>query len=260
MVQNSQNKVKEKLTRTQKRIIKLSILFIVIYVMFGIDKIPSASMSNTLLINEIIFIKYYSYGITNPTFPFSDLKILPFLKAKLTKDKRPKRGDVLIIRRGQNRYIRRCIAIEGDFIMQKDKHIYLRPIDGDTYIFENFHRNKLIEIGGAIWVKDPFENTYTGIWHDNEVINDGSVDKALFDITPRQIEGNEYFVLSDNRDHFSDSRFWGNVKYNEIEGSISRIIFSIDDNYSIRWNRMFKTLSEIDELVLQEHNNSNKIK
>ncbi len=249
---SNKNEKRQPLSRYQKRWIKLGVLAFIIYVMFGIYIIPTNSMSNTLLKNDIVLIKYYSYGITNPTFPFSDLKILPFLKNKLTKSNKPKRGDVIVIRRDEERYIRRCIAVEGDFIMQKDKNIYLRPIDGDTYIFENFPRDKLIEIGGALWIKNPFENSSGGIWHDPEIANDCNSEQELFIMKPKEIEGDEYFVLSDNRDYYKDSRFWGNIKYYEIEGSISQVLFSIDDNFSPRWDRMFKTLPEIDNLLLNK--------
>jgi len=53
--------------------------------------------------------------------------------------------------------------------------------------------------------------------------------------------------MGDNRDHSNDSRFWGSVPYENIEGTPWFIYFSIDDNWEIRWDRMFKTPADLEQ-------------
>jgi len=60
--------------------------------------------------------------------------------------------------------------------------------------------------------------------------------------------------MGDNRDHSNDSRYWGSVDYRYIVGTPWFIYISIDDDYSIRWNRMFRTVESIeaDEIKAME--------
>ena len=64
---------------------------------------------------------------------------------------------------------------------------------------------------------------------------------------PLEIPKDEYFMMGDNRDHSNDSRFWGTVKYKYIIGKPWFIYFSWDKNYKIRWDRMFRSPSNIEK-------------
>ncbi len=51
-----------------------------------------------------------------------------------------------------------------------------------------------------------------------------------------------YFMMGDNRDNSADSRFWGFVPEDHIEGRAAYIAFSSGEEDGIRWDRVFKAI------------------
>ena len=101
---------------------------------------------------------------------------------------RPKRGDIIVFKPNGNEnarsYIKRIIGLPGETVQIKDGEIY---IDGEK--LEEKYETTAIEDAGT----------------------------ASEEIT---LDGDEYFVLGDNRRNSEDSRMAdiGNVKRSEIEG------------------------------------------
>ena len=101
-------------------------------------------------------------------------------------------------------YIKRCVAIEGQKIEIIDKVLY---VDGS--LFPNSPYVKFIDSLRIQARPDPSDNTRDN-WGPY--------------IIPRDC----YFMMGDNRDNSSDSRFWGPVHKDLIVGKPKRIYWSRD--------------------------------
>src|ERR1041385_2790534 len=78
-------------------------------------RIPSASMEDTLLIGDFLFVNKFEYG---PKIPFTHIR-LPGLRG-------PRRGDVIVFQFPQDPskdFIKRCIATGGETIEVRNKQV-----------------------------------------------------------------------------------------------------------------------------------------
>ncbi len=229
-------------------------VIIVLFVIFFIAqafRIPSGSMKDSLLIGDHLFAKKFAYGIPMPHLPFLEVSIMPWSDSlRLLDGDTPQRGDIVIFRYPHNtkqHFVKRCVAIEGDELFLRNKDLFIHHAKGDAWIKENFKEYETILFSGKIWVKNPYMKKHPGIHHDDKIINRGDPGMMpLFNFSPIKIAKNTYFMMGDNRDHSSDSRFWGAVPYENIEGTPWFVYFSVDENWEIRWDRMGKTPNDLE--------------
>lgn len=145
-------------------------------------KIPSSSMEETLLVGDFLLANKFIYGMRLP-IPFVDIK-LPALA-----DPRP--GEIVIFKFPQDpsqNYIKRCIAVEGQRVKIVDKQVF---VDGKPVPMPpkgQFLDNHII----------PYVESRSR-WGLN--IRDNMPETP---VPPGML-----FMMGDNRDNSSDSRFWG---------------------------------------------------
>ena len=188
--------------------------------------IPSSSMKSGLLIGDYIFVSKYSYGYSRYSFPYG----LPLFHGRIFKTL-PKRGDVVVFRPpgmpGVD-YIKRVIGLPGDRIQMKDDVLYING--------ENIPRKRVDD-----YVETDAESRYKGkIPQYVETLPEGKKVTVL-DITPTGpvdttqeyvVPPGHYFMMGDNRDDSTDSRYLndvvGYVPLENIVGRAEIIVFSMD--------------------------------
>ncbi len=211
--------------------------------------IPSGSMIPTLLVGDYLFVSKFSYGYSNYSFPWS-----PDLFDGRVIASKPERGDVAVFklpRDNQTDYIKRVIGLPGDQIqmIRGVLHINGNPVEREQV-------DDFVGPGAAcssyrdeIKVPRYLETLPNGVKYptlDCARGTDGD-DTAAF-IVP----SGHYFMMGDNRDNSTDSRFGvlggvGFVPYDNFVGRADIIFFSIDDDasffapwrwpFEIRWSR-----------------------
>jgi signal peptidase I len=231
----------------------VSIVLFIIFFIAQAFRIPSGSMKDTLLIGDHLFGKKFAYGIPMPHIPFIEVSIMPWSDSlKLIDGDKPKRGDIVIFRYPHNtktHFVKRCVALPDDELFVNEKDLYLHHREGDEWIKEHFKGYDIVPFAGKLWVKNPYMKEHKGIHHDDKIVDNGRYPIPIFNFAPIKVEKNNYFMMGDNRDHSNDSRFWGSVPYENLEGTPWFIYFSIDDNWEIRWDRIGKTPTDLEQPI-----------
>ncbi|MBL1280058.1 MAG: signal peptidase I [Fluviicola sp.] len=228
-------------------------IIIVLFVIFFVAqafRIPSGSMKDSLLVGDHLFAKKFAYGIPMPHIPFLEMSIMPWSdRLRLMDGDTPSRGDIVIFRYPGNvkqHFVKRCVALPGDELFLFNKDLFIHHREGDDWIKDNFSTYEIINFAKKLWVKNPYKKEHPGVHNDDKIINDGRYPLQLFNFSPIKISKDNYFMMGDNRDHSNDSRFWGAVPYENIEGTPWFIYFSIDENWEIRWDRLGKTPTDLE--------------
>ena len=171
-------------------------------------RIPSGSMIPTLEIGDFILVKKYAYGIR-----------LPIIHNKIIDIASPTRGDVVVFRYPPNpkiNYIKRLIGLPGDIIQwTSDKNL---TINGKPVTLKAIGSYQIKDNSGQQLKVNKFRET---------LINGVSHDLLHFPYSSRagewKVPEGHYFMMGDNRDNSSDSRFWGFVPEANLVGKASFI-------------------------------------
>ena len=191
-------------------------------VLFQPFRIPSESMTPTLLIGDYLFVSKYSYGYSRYSIPLS----LPLFSGRVFATP-PARGDVAVFRLptdDSEDYIKRVIGLPGDRIQMRRGvlHINDEPVRRER-IEDYVDREQEDLVRVERWRETlPNGVAYTAL---------NLVDGGPLDDTPvYRVPAGHYFMMGDNRDDSVDSRVLSTVGYVPFENMVGRaeiIFFSV---------------------------------
>ncbi|MCP4706847.1 MAG: signal peptidase I [candidate division Zixibacteria bacterium] len=157
-------------------------------------KIPSSSMEDTLLVGDFLIANKFIFGSQ-----------IPLVGWRLPSISDPEPGDVMIFKwpgDGMTNYIKRCVAVEDQKVEIIDKVLYVDDVE-----FTNPEYLKFTDSLNLRQRPGPNENS-----RDNW--------------GPYVVPKDSYFMMGDNRDNSYDSRFWGSVHKDLVQGEAMMIHWS----------------------------------
>lgn len=165
--------------------------------MFEPFKIPSASMVPTLEVNDFILVNKFTYGVR-----------LPVVGTKIIPLNEPARGDVMVFFPPNDKryFIKRVIGLPGDEIRLVNNQLYINGVAMEQT------EQKVLPAAWppAIMAKENFADS-------SHYINRFAQQTPQSNFAAVVPEGH-YFMMGDNRDNSSDSRFWGMVPEENVVG------------------------------------------
>jgi len=228
-------------------IIALLLAFVVRIFLFQPFNIPSGSMKPTLLIGDFLFVSKFSYGYSQYSFPFG----LVSFDGRILASK-PDRGDVAVFklpRDNNSDYIKRIVGLPGDRIQMINGVLHINGEAVERERIDDF--NLEVSRGRTREVRRYRETLPNGVSYQTlDEYNNRPGDNTDVFLVP----AGHYFMMGDNRDNSSDSRFFGSrgVGFVPAENLIGRadvIFFSASEDasifefwnwpFDIRWSRLF---------------------
>lgn len=209
MNENIKEKKKKGVLRENIEAIVFALILALIIRAFVVQayKIPSGSMLDTLFIGDHILVNKFVYGVR---MPFTNKTILPVSK--------PKRGDIVVFKAPVDPpkdFIKRVIGLPGEKIELRNKQLY---INNKKYTDEAYAKNEDSKI-------------YKGFFNPRD------------NFGPITVPENSYFMMGDNRDNSTDSRFLGSIEYERLKGQAFIIYWSWKkEDFGVRWSRLGKIL------------------
>ncbi|OGF99543.1 MAG: signal peptidase I [Candidatus Glassbacteria bacterium RIFCSPLOWO2_12_FULL_58_11] len=205
-------------------------------------KIPTGSMESTLLVGDFLLVNKLAYGATTPTkLPILGVALPNF---HLPGYEAPKKGDIIVFEYPLDRsldFVKRCVAASGDTVEMRDKILYLNSIPQDEPFAQHSdpvvirEENRRFDPGNFSW-------QYQYLIDSEKERLRGRYNPTRDNFGPLYVPEGKYFCLGDNRDHSSDSRFWGFVDRSLIKGRPMILYFSWDHE---QWLPRFDRIGHI---------------
>ncbi|HJP59095.1 MAG TPA: signal peptidase I [Gemmatimonadaceae bacterium] len=211
------------------KIIIVSLALFIVIRSFGVEafKIASGSMEHTLFEGDFLLINKLVYGAG---IPGSGVH-LPALHS-------PRRGDVIVFTYPVDprlNYVKRIVGIPGDTLAMRDAEL----IRNGKPVRENYIQRTPSE---------PDQSDDDFRWQKAYLVGNAAVEDyhpSRNNWGPLVVPAHDYFVLGDNRDNSSDSRYWGFVADSLVRGQPLVVYYSyapdtgdkLDWLTRLRWKR-----------------------
>ena len=189
-------------------------------------RIPSSSMEDTLLVGDFLLANRFVYGAP-VEIPFTGIVL-----GRLPAFSEPKYGDVLIFASWADTtedFIKRCVGLPGDTILVRNNVLTVNGRLFSDILKERFGDDM------SIYPKVKYSQFYR-----RQIVGIDPANYGPHVVSPRHL-----FMMGDNRDFSSDSRFNGDVPMHRLKARAIVIYMSLDTGRggldlltSIRWDRI----------------------
>jgi signal peptidase I len=214
-------------------------------------KIPSPSMEGTLLVGDHLLVNRFVYGGRGAWYE----KILPYRDIR--------RGEIVVFKfpfDEHNYFVKRVVALPGDRMRIRDQQLYINGLAvPEPY---KVHSSEIQDSFGDNFPPQNRFFSHSGVRLEWASELPNFVERGELLIPP-----GKYFVMGDNRDRSSDSRYWGFVDRVNVVGRPVLIYWSVEateEDYAdrspsgralgfintflhlpakTRWNRMFRQVN-----------------
>ncbi len=188
--------------------------------------IPSGSMRPTLLEGDYLFVTKWAYGYSRHSLPFS-----PDIFEGRIWGSEPERGDVVVFKFPPNPsldYIKRVIGLPGDRLQMRDGVLFINGQEVPREKVGEIDNPDITEVDRPV---DVYRETLpNGVSYDTLDLTANSIGDNTREFV---VPAGHYFMMGDNRDNSTDSRFSvGFVPYENLVGRANIIFFSIADGAS----------------------------
>ena len=197
-------------------------------------RIPSASMENTLLVGDFLFVSKAVYGgeLEIPLTGFRCCRVPGFAE--------PRRDGIVVFRSVEDstpnlNIVKRVIGVAGDTLRMVHDTIYRNG--------KRLDEPYALHLAGGSEPDPPFRLEQMRRWQLPQFIgrDTSHYHPTTHDWGPVVVPPGHYWVMGDNRDESYDSRFWGFLPRSHVVGKPLVIYLSIAmDPLRLRWNRMLR--------------------
>ncbi|MDF1600503.1 signal peptidase I [Mesorhizobium sp. YIM 152430] len=188
--------------------------------------IPSGSMRPTLLEGDYLFVTKWAYGYSKHSLPFSP----PLFEGRIWGSE-PERGDVVVFKFPPDPsldYIKRVIGMPGDTVQMREGQLFLNGEAIQRELVDELDNPDITEMARPVEVWR--ETLPNGVSYDTLDLSPNSIGDNTREF---QVPEGHYFMMGDNRDNSTDSRFSvGYVPADHLVGRANIIFFSMSGGAS----------------------------
>jgi signal peptidase I len=226
-VSDKNNKKSGGFGETVSVIVQALLLALVIRtLLFQPFSIPSGSMRPTLLEGDYLFVTKWAYGYSKHSLPFSP----PLFEGRIWGSE-PERGDVVVFKFPPDPsldYIKRVIGMPGDTVQMRDGQLFLNGEAVQRELVDELDNPDITEMARPVEVWR--ETLPNGVSYDTLDLSPNSIGDNTREF---QVPEGHYFMMGDNRDNSTDSRFSvGYVPADHLVGRANIIFFSMSGGAS----------------------------